>query len=124
MKKAKESEFKKKQDQTADAYAKFVVFVWIIYGIYALLSHQIEGNWITLLIFIGAYTSLGIAIVGVSSIIVYTPIRLLNEAFHKTNNAVLAIITILVNQLLAWIIFALWAIFLANIVIDLNNALF
>lgn len=123
MKIEKETAINNLYNKSAENYAKFAAAVWVLYGIYAIFAHKLEGNFVSLFIFISLYFSIGSAFAALASIVPYLPMYGLNRLCDKARNVVLSIFAILVNYL-SWVVVVLWTIFLANWIIGFNNNLF
>jgi len=60
-------------DKAGESYAKFGAFVWVVYGIYAIFAHKMQGSFISLFIFISLYFSIGSAFAALASALPYFP---------------------------------------------------
>ncbi len=111
----------------ASGHAKLAVAVWIGYGIYALFTQKVHGGIISFLLIYTLYTTIGLVVASLASMLTYLPMYYLDFLHDKTKNRKIGIalgLATLILSPVALVLTILWTIFVAIWFIGVCNNFF
>lgn len=110
------------EDRLAEECAKLAALVWVLFGIYSIFTHKVEGNFFSFFIFLTLY-SFGLGLASIAAILSYLPTLILTSLSNKYNSGLLKIVAV-ISIPISMILTIVWIIFLANLAIGWNNSFF